>query len=255
MIPLFQALNWQMTAGERAAFAGVVSELKPQLAIEIGSAEGGSLACIAAHAREVHSFDLVEPSQATKATSHVTRHIGDSHTLLSRTLEELERRGANVDFALVDGDHTADGVRRDVEDLLDSEAVRQTVILLHDTANEEVRSGLDAVPYSSYRKVKAVDLDFVPGYLVHGTNFHHQLWGGLGLIVVDEEGPAEHGMHLVSNIAYPVSSVLAQYRDRVLNAGAEQGRLEDVTSSRSSRSTTPLRRLAATLRRRTGRTF
>ena len=34
--------------------------------------------------------------------------------------------GRNVDFVLVDGDHSSDGVKRDIEDLLNSDAVRRT---------------------------------------------------------------------------------------------------------------------------------
>jgi Methyltransferase domain len=190
MIELFQAVNWQMTVGERAALAGVLADLRPGVAIEIGTAQGGSLARIAAYVREVHSFDLAAPTGAAAELSQVKWHIGDSHELLPETLRQLEARGVNVEFVLVDGDHTADGVRRDVEDLLASGSIRKTIILLHDTANEEVRRGLEEVPYRSYPKVRAVDLDFVPGYLVKSSPFHHEVWGGLGLIVIDEDGVA-----------------------------------------------------------------
>ena len=56
---VFEDPDWQMTYGERLALDGVVSSLRPRLALEIGSAEGGSLACTAEHSEEVHSFDLV----------------------------------------------------------------------------------------------------------------------------------------------------------------------------------------------------
>ena len=47
-----------MSFGERAALEGVLAQLRPRLALEIGSAEGGSLARIAAYACEVHSVDV-----------------------------------------------------------------------------------------------------------------------------------------------------------------------------------------------------
>ena len=47
MIELFQRSPWQMTAGERAALDGLLRNLAPRLSIEIGTAEGGSLRCIA----------------------------------------------------------------------------------------------------------------------------------------------------------------------------------------------------------------
>ena len=78
-----------MSLGERAALEGVLSALNPSLAIEIGTAEGGSLRRIAAHSAEVHSFDLVEPDPATAAIAHATFHSGDSHALLPAFLAEL----------------------------------------------------------------------------------------------------------------------------------------------------------------------
>jgi len=51
-----------MSFGERAALEGILSQLTPDLALELGTAEGGSLERLAHHSAEVHSFDLVAPS-------------------------------------------------------------------------------------------------------------------------------------------------------------------------------------------------
>ncbi len=53
-----------MRYGERFALEGILESLKPRLAIEIGTAQGGSLRRIAAHAEEVHSFDIVPEIEA-----------------------------------------------------------------------------------------------------------------------------------------------------------------------------------------------
>jgi hypothetical protein len=177
--------RWQMSYGERAALEGLLSQIKPRIAIEIGTAEGGSLERIAAHSDEVHSFDLVEPDAAARRHDNVRLHTGDSHTLLPRLLAELADHGRNVDFVLVDGDHSADGVRRDMQDLLDSAAVAHTVIVMHDTMNEEVRRGLEALEYGAWPKVAYVELDLVAGYMFRDPDLRHELWGGLGLVVVD----------------------------------------------------------------------
>src|SRR5690349_5616237 len=89
--------SWQMAPGERAAIEGLLSQLKPRLAIEIGTAQGGSLARIAAHSDEVHSFDLAHQVDESRFPN-VTFHRGDSHVLLPRFLAELEEQGRNVDF-------------------------------------------------------------------------------------------------------------------------------------------------------------
>ena len=181
---LFLAAHWQMAFGERAAIEGVVAALRPALAIELGTAQGGSLASIAAHSAEVHTFDF-EPAVAD-VPAHVNLHVGDSHLLLPQVLAELSAAGRNVDFALVDGDHAPDGVRRDLTDLLESPAVGHTVILLHDMANEAVRGGVRAVDFARYPKVAYVDLGFVE--LPQPDGALVERWGGLGLVVVDPDG-------------------------------------------------------------------
>ncbi|HWX97259.1 MAG TPA: class I SAM-dependent methyltransferase [Solirubrobacteraceae bacterium] len=161
---------------------------KPRLAIEIGRAEGGSLRRIATHSRRVVSLDLVEPYSDTAAIANVRALTGDSHVLLPLELARIDDAGEMVDFVLVDGDHSTDGVRSDVEQLLNSPAVSDTVILVHDTLNEDVRHGLEQVDYNEYEHVAWVDLDFIPGYVARIPERFGECWGGVGLIVVDSTG-------------------------------------------------------------------
>jgi Methyltransferase domain len=187
-LPCFTRRPWQMTYGERAALEGILGQLRPLLAIEIGRAEGGSLRRISAHAEHVISIDLLEPGDEAAGLGNVTVHVGDSHHQLRTVLEELAAAGRNVDFVLVDGDHSSEGARADILDLLGSSAITRTVILAHDSINEEVRDGLDAVPYGDFAKVNLVDLDFVPGYVCRDPDNYGQCWGGFALIVVDSSG-------------------------------------------------------------------
>jgi Methyltransferase domain len=176
--------EWHMATGERAALVGLVGELHPSVSIELGTFHGGSLRALAAHSEHVHSFDLtlqVDPDDYPNATFHV----GDSHELLPVVLRELEAEDRKVEFALVDGDHSPEGVRRDVLDLLNSPAMRSGAIVLHDTGNEAVRRGLEEIPFADYEQVALIDLDFVPVPARH--NRLAQVWGGLGLIVLDAE--------------------------------------------------------------------
>lgn len=215
-IEIFSESPWQMSLGERAALEGVLSQLKPSLAVEIGTAEGGSLSRIAAHAEEIHSFDLVEPQIPMDELSNVTLHTGDSHALLPEVLAGFAAEGRNVDFVLVDGDHSPEGVRQDLQDLLDSPALSQTVIVIHDINNERVREGVDAVPYTAWPKVAHVDLDWVPGYVFRQPELLHELWGGLGLVVVDAARLAYFpGSSVVQDRYYPAHPVFAEGRDRI----------------------------------------
>ena len=162
--------------------------LKPAVAIEVGTARGVSLERISAHSQVVHAFDLVRlPELTHERFPSVEFHIGDSHEHLPRVLEQLTADGTNVDFALVDGDHSAFGVQRDVNDLLASHSVRQTTILIHDTLNERVRSGLAQIDFDAFDKVLFVDLDFVQGRVMQEGPHKDELWWGLGVVVVGPE--------------------------------------------------------------------
>ncbi len=266
-----------MTFGERAALEGVLAQLQPTLSIEIGTAEGGSLRRIAAHSSEVHSFDLVQPDASIEKLSNVTLHTGDSHVMLAEFLKELTRAGRVVDFALVDGDHTAEGVRADLDALLASPAVKRSVILIHDTANEIVREGLERVRYADYPTVSFQDLDFVPGHLSDGGPFHHQLWGGLGLVVMDDSSAVASGANDLRTGLYSSFELFAAMRtaltaaerdgrstspqqvvqprdgrDQELSAELDRSRaeLDSVIGSTSWRGTAPLRKLRRSLRER-----
>ncbi len=257
---------WQMGFGERAALVGLLSELKPALSVEIGTAEGGSLKRIAEHSGEVHSFDMVEPQAEARALENVHLHTGDSHALLPKVLEEFAAQGRNVDFALVDGDHSADGAAQDIHDLLSSPAVGRTVIIAHDSMNEEVRRGLERIDYSAWPKVRYVELDCVSGFLFREP-FPNELWGGLALIVIDADNPRAPGVSpweqryqasqpLMVAARDGRSAGLAELESARAELAAAQAELErhrqglhQVTSSVSWRLTAPLRHAKARLKR------
>ena len=209
---------WQMTLGERAALEGLVVRLAPRLAIEIGTAEGGSARCIARHSEEVHLFDRTHAAGLADELPNAVLHTGDSHVLLPAALERMAAEGRTVDFALVDGDHTAWGVQRDMEDLLDSPAVRRSVIVAHDSANEYVRAGLEACGLDRRPEVAFFDLDFVPGHLSASGAYVGAIWGGLALVVVDPEARGEHAQQLVRDLV-PAGEMLQVARRVMLVDG------------------------------------
>lgn len=247
-----------MSFGERAAIEGVVAQLRPRLAIEIGTAEGGSLARIATHSERVVSFDLVEPEEHVKALANVELRTGDSHALLAPELQRLAAEGETVDFVLVDGDHTAAGARSDMEDVLASEAVRRTVILAHDSLNPEVRRGLEEVDYSAHEKVAWVEMDFVGGYVPAEAPLRGECWGGLALVIVDADrgfGDAHQGrrpeMEPLSNLVWGAAERLREPSGNGAAApNGDRAKLEALEGSLSWRVTAPLRALSARLRNR-----
>lgn len=263
-LQLLRSSDWQMSLGDRAALEGLLAQCRPRLAVEIGTAQGGSLKRVAAYSEEVHGLDL-EPPDVLPDNVHF--HQGDSHAVLPGLLTELGEQGRNVDFVLVDGDHSADGVRRDLEDLLASPAVADTIIVIHDTVNETVREGLERVRFEGYPKVAYVELDFVAGYMFREPSLRHQLWGGLGLVVVDARRTAYFGEPVRQHRHYEAFSLFREARDAVVQRESlerleadlaaarselerERVALEAITSSRSWRLTAPLRRVCRRLGRR-----
>ncbi len=256
---------WQMGFGERAALVGLLSEIRPKVAIEIGTAEGGSLRRIAHHSERVLSFDLLEPDPALRELPNVEFFVGDSHRLLPEQLAKLSAEGTQVDFVLVDGDHSAGGVAKDMRDLLDSPAAGNAVIVMHDTMNEEVRRGLEEVEYASWPHVRYVELDFVAGFLFRGV-LEGELWGGLGLVVLDAQAPRAPGAPARQTRTHDTQPLVAMARDRIaeaevagLRARAEaaereaerlQQGLDVVRHTASWKITAPLRGVKQRLRRR-----
>ena len=177
----------QMSFGERAALEGVLAQVRPELALELGTAEGGSLRRIAAHSPEVHSIDLDHGTLRSRETlpGHVTLHTGSTADLLPSLLRSFEATERNLDFALIDGDHSFDGARGDIEAVLRSPVTRRTVILIHDSMNAEVRAAIESVGLDRYEKVVYHELDFVPGYIYARGAAPNSVWGGLALVLTD----------------------------------------------------------------------
>jgi hypothetical protein len=182
----------QMSFGERAALEGILAQLRPLLAIEIGTAEGGSLARIASYSEEVHSIDLTHEPMVVAQQEHVVLHTGPSQQILPELLAGFADAGRAVDFALVDGDHSYDGVAKDLRVLLQSSTTRRSVIFVHDSMNAEVRAGIESVGLDDYEKIVYYELDFVPGYIYREGLARHAVWGGIGLILCDAQRSAAY---------------------------------------------------------------
>jgi hypothetical protein len=104
---------------------------------------------------------------------------------------------------LVDGDHSADGVRIDIENVLASPACARTIVLVHDTMNEEVRTGLNAMDLPAHPTVVYVELNFVPGYRFATGVFAGQYFGGLGLVITGDCRLDGYGNYPVQDATSP----------------------------------------------------
>jgi hypothetical protein len=178
--------NWHMQFSERAALLYVLSRMKPEVSIEIGTFQCGSLRPIAAASKRVFTFDIDENQHRVRPLfRNVTFVTGDSAVTLPGVIDQLNRGREEVNFILVDGSHEEAGVTADLLQCLRYIPKRSaTMILAHDSSNPAVRAGLMNVDWNTFPHVHTVDLDFVPGMLYDRPDINGQIWGGLAAILM-----------------------------------------------------------------------
>jgi methyltransferase family protein len=218
-LPLTRDGGWQMSFGERAALEGVLVQVSPRLALEIGTAEGGSLERIAAYSEEAHSIDLSHEEITRALPANVVLHEGPSSQLLRPLLESFVARSRELDFALVDGDHSYEGVRADIKTLLESQATGRSVILVHDTMNAEIRTGLESLELERYPKIVYYEPDFVPGYIYREGVCRGAAWGGIGLLLTDVSRSPDYPLNPRQTRYYEPFTILQRYRADLAEEG------------------------------------
>jgi hypothetical protein len=187
---------WEMSPAEQTALVFLLQQLRPRAAIEIGTRFGGSLQVLSRFCRRVWSLDIDPdvPERLRGRFANVEYVIGPSEQTLPRLLVRLQASGEELGFALVDGDHSAEGVRRDLDHLLRYTPNVPFFIVMHDSFNPRCRRGIKTANWAANPYVHAVELDFVPGSVHPSPAFRGQLWGGLALACLNphtRQGPIE----------------------------------------------------------------
>jgi hypothetical protein len=177
---------WMMSPAEQAALIFLLSQLRPKIGIEIGTRFGGSLQVLSRYCEHVYTIDIDPdvPTRLSEKFPNVDFLVGPSDQNLPPLLEKLQREQAPLAFALVDGDHSPEGVRKDIDYLLQFRPTVPFYIIMHDSFNPGCREGLRRARWSSNPYVHAVELDFVAGIVNPSPTFRGQLWGGLALAVL-----------------------------------------------------------------------
>jgi predicted O-methyltransferase YrrM len=136
-----------MTMHERVLLYGLVAGLQPERILEIGTFRGGSTLIMCAALDDLDRGRIVcvdpEPRVADDdwdAVSHRASLVAaPSPDALGRA---AELAGGGFDFAFIDGDHTRDGVVRDIEATLPTLSA-EAHLLFHDANFPHVRDGID----------------------------------------------------------------------------------------------------------------
>ena len=189
----FSTSMTHMGYSETATFQALLSTLRPRCSIEVGTETGATLALIARHSTRAISIDI-DPGVKTRLEpqfSNVEFITGSSHDVLPVLLKRLADEGTTPDFIFVDGDHTAAGVNKDLEFILNFKPTVQMTVLMHDTFNPGCRHGILSANWARNLYCHYVDLDFCPGVLHPDDSCLKQMWGGLGYALFRPE-PRQH---------------------------------------------------------------
>jgi hypothetical protein len=184
------SLEWQMTNCERYALTGLLELTRPEISLEIGTYRGGSLQVLSHFSKKVLSIDI-DPTVATRLSGkfdNVEFCIGDSKDHLPNIIHRLNSESTPIEFVLIDGDHSEQGVRRDINTLLEIIPKKRIVVILHDSFNPDCRRGMRSASWSSCKYVHFVELDFIPG-VYHEVAFDtaeaRTMWGGFACAVLE----------------------------------------------------------------------
>ncbi|MFD2203708.1 class I SAM-dependent methyltransferase [Shivajiella indica] len=192
-----ESLNWQMSRAEKYTLIGLLQELKPDVAIEIGTYQGGSLQVISHYSKNVYSIDISKAPGDLLASrfSNVEFVVGDSSRCLIDIFEKIKNDNRRLDFILVDGDHTRKGVYRDLEAIYSYPHIHPVTILMHDSFNPECRKGIRDFLKKHPEHITYAELDYVTGSYWHNDTYR-EMWGGLAMVKMDpnhKSAPIEIG--------------------------------------------------------------
>lgn len=175
--------HWQMNHSERLALTALLSSHKPRCSIEVGTCGGGSLSLLSQYSHTVFSIGLDQTMP--KRSGHfknVCFLTGPSHIVLPLLLKELDREQIPVDFLLIEGEHSAEGIKQDIESVLSYVPEKPLFVVMYDSFNPECRRGMQEVRWERSPYVHWVDLDFIPGRIVEaGGPYQGEMRGGLAL--------------------------------------------------------------------------
>lgn len=182
--------NWQMMECERIALTGVLARIRPRGGLEIGVYYGGSLSLAAQFCERIVAVDI-DPAVKSRFAlpKNAELWIGSSREMIPRALEDFRRRRVPLEYVLIDAEHSAEGVKRDINLVLQYRPLMPMVVLIHDSGNPGCRAGILSADWSSNPHVRTVQCDFVPGQIIEHSikNGRGDVWGGLALAYLDPQ--------------------------------------------------------------------
>lgn len=181
-------IPWSMTRAEQAVLLETLRIIKPKCAIEIGTFNGGSLQVISKYSEKVYAVDLT-PSyrdECCEEFTNVNYLVGDSKKIIPELVREINNNNEVVEFVLIDGDHSKNGVLEDITNILKLIPKSAITVILHDSFNPNCRAGIKAYDYNANLYVHYVEIDYVTGAFNH-DGLYREMWGGFACIKMSAE--------------------------------------------------------------------
>jgi hypothetical protein len=188
----YKSLHSQIITCEWMVLQHILSGWRPKRAIEVGTYRGGSLQVLAHFCEHVDSIDIdssIADALAGRFTN-VTFHTGNSGELLPSVLRSNAHDREPVGFILIDGDHSTEGVRCDINSLLSVTPSCAPVVLMHDAFNPDCRAGILSANWQLCPHVHELEIDYIPGvYHQHAydTAAARTMWGGFACALLKPE--------------------------------------------------------------------
>lgn len=182
-------LHWQMTRCEKYALASLVKIAQPDVAIEIGTHKGGSLQIISQNSKRAYSIDIAPTYREMLVArfENVEFLTGDSKQVLPALLDRIASHHEALGFVLIDGDHSTEGVRNDINAVLQYTPLCPMYIVCHDSFNPICRRGILTANWPACPFVHYVEADFIPG-VYHSEAFDtaapRSMWGGFAVALM-----------------------------------------------------------------------
>lgn len=184
-----QLRPWLMWEADRFVLIALLEAIRPKVAIEIGTAHGGSTAVLCRYSQTVYSLDL-DPryaSELRQSFPNVTFVTGSSQETLPDLLKQLNDKHAEIGFILIDGDHSYGGVLVDIESILRYRPVCPTYVLMHDSFHPTCRRAMRDASWSACQYVHSVELDLSVGHFDLDPAYWRHMWGGFALAIMRPE--------------------------------------------------------------------
>lgn len=186
---IFDNAEAQMEAQERLALYTLTFCLQPRHVLEVGVCNGGSSRILVRaldDAGRGRLYSIDPQPQVAPELLHALQHRMTLKTGFSPDgIAELRAlAGAGFDLAFIDGDHSFDGVVRDIRGVL--EYLADTAYLLfHDAYYAEVRAAIDACIKENPRQLQ--DCGIICRTSVWEADKAAR-WGGLRLVAYSRNG-------------------------------------------------------------------